>query len=281
MACLKLATQLADLKRANEMKAAAEVERLRLEYVAREERFVLDGDRQELQQIKADLDDLRRASAATSRPPPAAYDDLRDAGPYGAPRPGQRGVAQQPPPQSLQPPPGHPPGYPSVYPPGYPTGPVSPWGGFAGGSGVPPPPYVAAAATGPAVSVSELEKRLWQERADLLQSGAYAANDPLVQAVDSRLALAQQEHANKASRALARSPSDRPATGLPRTRRTPPPPTPTTSSHEERKGSDAAAGAAGGAADGAGFAGDVAAHDLSRDLASPMSADDRQDDRLA
>lgn len=39
--------------------ARREMEQLRLEYLAREERFMLDGDRNELRTIKQELDELR------------------------------------------------------------------------------------------------------------------------------------------------------------------------------------------------------------------------------
>lgn len=38
------------------------MEQLRLEYLAREERFILDGDRNELRTIKQELDELRFVS---------------------------------------------------------------------------------------------------------------------------------------------------------------------------------------------------------------------------
>ena len=38
------------------------LEQLRLQYLAREERYILDGDRQELRSIKDELDSLRRAN---------------------------------------------------------------------------------------------------------------------------------------------------------------------------------------------------------------------------
>ncbi|CAN0389701.1 unnamed protein product, partial [Ectocarpus sp. 13 AM-2016] len=42
--------------------ARREMEQLRLEYLAREERFMLDGDRNELRTIKQELDELRYRS---------------------------------------------------------------------------------------------------------------------------------------------------------------------------------------------------------------------------
>ena len=39
--------------------ARRDMEQLRLEYLAREERFMLDGDRNELRTIKQELDELR------------------------------------------------------------------------------------------------------------------------------------------------------------------------------------------------------------------------------
>ena len=42
--------------------AERNMEQLRLQYIAREERYVLDGDRQELRLIKNELDDLKRLS---------------------------------------------------------------------------------------------------------------------------------------------------------------------------------------------------------------------------
>ncbi|CAM9659757.1 unnamed protein product [Chrysoparadoxa australica] len=53
------------LKRYQEKEAAAskrELEQMRLEYLAREERYMLDGDRKELKNIRQELDELRHVS---------------------------------------------------------------------------------------------------------------------------------------------------------------------------------------------------------------------------
>ncbi len=47
--------------------AKRELEQLRLDYLAREERFMLDGDREELQRIKHELDCLKSSSSPTSK----------------------------------------------------------------------------------------------------------------------------------------------------------------------------------------------------------------------
>ena len=67
----KVAKELQRLQRQDSRRAERALENLRLEYLAREERYVLDGDRNELRSIRADLDHLRRASAASSASPPA------------------------------------------------------------------------------------------------------------------------------------------------------------------------------------------------------------------
>jgi hypothetical protein len=61
------------LKREREKTAATarrDLEQLRLEYVAREERFVLDGDRSELQRIKSELKVLNEQDMALNFEPP-------------------------------------------------------------------------------------------------------------------------------------------------------------------------------------------------------------------
>ena len=55
----RLAYELKRLRREQRVKAERGVEQLRLQYLAREERLVLDGDRQQLADIKRDLDAIR------------------------------------------------------------------------------------------------------------------------------------------------------------------------------------------------------------------------------
>ena len=55
-----------------EAMARAETEQLRVEYLAREEKFVLDGDRQQLQGIKEELDRLRREADTSPSSKPAS-----------------------------------------------------------------------------------------------------------------------------------------------------------------------------------------------------------------
>lgn len=59
------------LRREQEKQAAAarhQVEQLRVEYLAREEKFVLDGDRRELMTIKKELDTLRAMAVRRAMP---------------------------------------------------------------------------------------------------------------------------------------------------------------------------------------------------------------------
>jgi hypothetical protein len=79
-----LARLLRRQRRAAESRAHEELEQLRLQYVAREERYVLDGEREQLSAIKRELDGLRSqavygaaaadASAAVARAAHAAHD---------------------------------------------------------------------------------------------------------------------------------------------------------------------------------------------------------------
>lgn len=49
--------------------ARQELEQLRLEFLAREERYILDGDRDELRTIRFELANLRAQSAGQAPPP--------------------------------------------------------------------------------------------------------------------------------------------------------------------------------------------------------------------
>ena len=59
-----VAKELQRLQRADSRQAERALENLRLEYMAREEKYILDGDRDELKSIKSDLEELRRAAVA-------------------------------------------------------------------------------------------------------------------------------------------------------------------------------------------------------------------------
>lgn len=56
-------------KKKNETRVVEELEQLRLKYIAREERYVLDGDREELKAIKKQLEDLRCVHVTADRQP--------------------------------------------------------------------------------------------------------------------------------------------------------------------------------------------------------------------
>ncbi|TMW55070.1 hypothetical protein Poli38472_013832 [Pythium oligandrum] len=58
----KMAKLVQNEKKRNETRVLEELEKLRLKYVAREERYVLDGDREELRAIKKQLDELRQVN---------------------------------------------------------------------------------------------------------------------------------------------------------------------------------------------------------------------------
>tara|TARA_B110000090_G_C13317319_1_gene422081 strand:+ start:117 stop:1229 length:1113 start_codon:yes stop_codon:yes gene_type:complete len=58
----RLVRELQAMRREQRLVQERNMEQLRLQYIAREERYVLDGDRQELRSIKNELDDLKRAS---------------------------------------------------------------------------------------------------------------------------------------------------------------------------------------------------------------------------
>jgi hypothetical protein len=55
----QLSSLLMQEKRKHEARAVDELEKLRVKYIAREEKYVLDGDRDELRAIKQQLDDLK------------------------------------------------------------------------------------------------------------------------------------------------------------------------------------------------------------------------------
>ena len=63
----RLVRELQAMRREQRIVAERNMEQLRLQYIAREERYVLDGDRQELRSIKNELDDLRRVTLVQSQ----------------------------------------------------------------------------------------------------------------------------------------------------------------------------------------------------------------------
>ncbi|GAB9464886.1 Zinc finger, c2h2 [Globisporangium polare] len=68
----KLAKLVQQEKKKNETRVAEELEKLRVKYVAREEKYVLDGDREELRAIKKQLDELKGLNLR----PTGGYDDF-------------------------------------------------------------------------------------------------------------------------------------------------------------------------------------------------------------
>jgi hypothetical protein len=58
----RLVRELQAMRREQRSVQERNMEQLRLQYIAREERYILDGDRMELRNIKNELDDLKRAS---------------------------------------------------------------------------------------------------------------------------------------------------------------------------------------------------------------------------
>lgn len=73
----KLAKLVQQEKKKNETRVTEELEKLRVKYVAREEKYVLDGDREELRAIKKQLDELKGLNLR----PASSYDDV-----YAAPQ---------------------------------------------------------------------------------------------------------------------------------------------------------------------------------------------------
>ena len=122
----RLVRELQAVRREQRLVAERNMEQLRLQYIAREERYVLDGDRQELRSIKNELDDLKRLSQAQQQQPP------------------QQRQAQAPTPSR---------------------------GGRVVGGG----------------SGEEERQRLVNEKADLLATGVYSANHPIIKQLDKRL----------------------------------------------------------------------------------------------
>ncbi|RLN72609.1 hypothetical protein BBO99_00009744 [Phytophthora kernoviae] len=55
----QMAKEVKDEKKKHEARVVDELEKLRVKYIAREEKYVLDGDRDELRAIKKQLDDLK------------------------------------------------------------------------------------------------------------------------------------------------------------------------------------------------------------------------------
>lgn len=68
----KLAKLVQQEKKKNEIRVVEELEKLRMKYVAREEKYVLDGDREELRAIKKQLDELKGLNLR----PTSGYDDF-------------------------------------------------------------------------------------------------------------------------------------------------------------------------------------------------------------
>ncbi|GMF31239.1 unnamed protein product [Phytophthora fragariaefolia] len=62
-----MASLLAQEKKKHEAQAIDELEKLRMKYIAREEKYVLDGDRDELRAIKQQLDELKGFNFSRSR----------------------------------------------------------------------------------------------------------------------------------------------------------------------------------------------------------------------
>ena len=83
----RLVRELQAMRREQRLVQERNMEQLRLQYIAREERYVLDGDRQELRSIKNELDDLKRVSLM----------QVEREGREEREKRGERGMAQQAP----------------------------------------------------------------------------------------------------------------------------------------------------------------------------------------
>ena len=64
----KLVRTLLQERKKNESRLQGDMERLRVKYIAREEKYLLDGDREELYAIKRELDSLKYSKVAGSIP---------------------------------------------------------------------------------------------------------------------------------------------------------------------------------------------------------------------
>ena len=139
----RLVRELQAVRREQRMVQERNMESLRLQYVAREERYVLDGDRQELRSIKNELDELRRAAVQESG---------------GGSSGGSGGGGG---------------------------------GGLSFGGRAPTPSRAAAVASAsPAASTTNAFvtlQRLEKERRDLLDTGAYDCEHPIVKSLDTRI----------------------------------------------------------------------------------------------
>lgn len=147
-----LARKLKAAKEAEAARRDAESERLRLEYLAREERFVLDGDRHQLQRLRRELDAVKYRVAEEGEE-------------------SRRGERRTPPRAADRPAPGAAAAETPLRPPRAPvavTSPESPSGGGSGGEG------------------SGQVARLLSERAQLVEAG-YGSGDELVSAIDRRV----------------------------------------------------------------------------------------------
>ena len=139
----RLVRELQAVRREQRMVQERNMESLRLQYVAREERYVLDGDQQELRSIKNELDELRRAA-------------VQESGGGSSGGSGGGGV-----------------------------------GGLSFGGRAPTPSRAAAVASAsPAASTTNAFvtlQRLEKERRDLLDTGAYDCEHPIVKSLDTRI----------------------------------------------------------------------------------------------
>eukprot|EP00516_Mucochytrium_quahogii_P007820 CAMPEP_0203765078 /NCGR_PEP_ID=MMETSP0098-20131031/18216_1 /ASSEMBLY_ACC=CAM_ASM_000208 /TAXON_ID=96639 /ORGANISM=" , Strain NY0313808BC1" /LENGTH=1112 /DNA_ID=CAMNT_0050661297 /DNA_START=206 /DNA_END=3541 /DNA_ORIENTATION=+ len=74
---VQAARELERMRKAETHKAERQLDKLRLEYLAREERFVLDGDRQQLQEMRDELRELRSVTLRKpyTRPPSSPPED--------------------------------------------------------------------------------------------------------------------------------------------------------------------------------------------------------------
>lgn len=134
----RLVRELQAVRREQRLVAERNMEQLRLQYIAREERYVLDGDRQELRSIKNELDDLKRLSQVQPQVQQRQQQQQHR----------QRQAQAQAPTPSRE-----------------------SWSGEGAGTG----------------SGEEERQRLAKEKADLLGTGVYSANHPIIKQLDKRL----------------------------------------------------------------------------------------------
>ena len=88
----RLVRELQAVRREQRLAAERGIEQLRLQYLAREEKFILDGDRDELRSIRNELDALRRTSVAPSPSRPGPM--VQAVGSSGVPHDNKREVAR-------------------------------------------------------------------------------------------------------------------------------------------------------------------------------------------